>query len=187
MSLVDTRIESASWTRLVIWFGLLFVFSAWAFGMDSPWTRALEAAQGELPETQPGFPPIEPQRSLSLLGDDVYNYITWQALDIPYIVMNLMVMSIALGIGLKTLGLDASPLRFLLVLPGIYVFGELTENVLLALFAANFLPPSEPLVLVQQLATTVKLTSGIGAFGIGALSLVASLIVLGIRRVNKKT
>ncbi|MHA7871827.1 MAG: hypothetical protein ACX939_05705, partial [Hyphococcus sp.] len=91
MAWTAQQIDRASWLRLAVWFALLFAFSMWAFTTDSPWTRALEAAGGMLPETQPGLPAIEPQRSLGLLEGNAFDYLLWQALDIPYAIMNLMV------------------------------------------------------------------------------------------------
>ena len=182
---INARIEKASWLSFAIWFLVLFGFSSWAFSSDSPWTRALEAGGGLLPETQIGFPPIEPQRSIDLLGEATSDYILWQAIDIPYAVMNLMVISIALALGLRAMRLDGSPLKYLLAIPVIYFVCEFIENGFVALFALGFLAPSEPFVLVQQLATTVKLTSGIGGMALGLLGIVAALLVGAWRLIKK--
>lgn len=181
---IANQIDSANWLRLAVWFGILFAFSFWAFGMDSPWTRALEAAQGALPETQPGIPAIEPQRSLDLLGASTFDYLLWQALDIPYAIMNLMVASVGITLGLKALRLSASPFRFLLILPLIYVACELTENALLAGFASGALPLAEPLVLVQQFATTLKFTAGMPGLLLGVVGAVIAAIALGVRQLR---
>ncbi|MEO1243419.1 MAG: hypothetical protein AAFX54_16030 [Pseudomonadota bacterium] len=185
MGVLKKQIDSASWLRLAVWFALLFAFSSWAFGMDSPWTRALEAGQGALPETQAGIPPIEPQRSLALLEGSTFDYLLWQALDIPYAIMNLMVASVAMGLGLKALGLGASPFRFLLALPVIYVGAELVENAMVASFASGLIAPSEPFVLVQQFATTVKFATGMPALGIGAIGVVIAAIAALINHLRK--
>ena len=185
MSWINNQIDSASWLRLAIWFALLFAFSNWAFMMDSPWTRALEAAQGALPETQPGIPPIEPQRSLGLLENATFDYLLWQALDIPYAIMNLMVATIAMGLGLKAAKLRTTPLRFLLALPVIYFGAELIENALVAAFASGAIAPTEPVVLLQQLATTVKFATGMPAMAIGALGVVIAAITALLSRLRK--
>jgi len=168
--------------RFAIWFAVLFIFSAWAFYMSSPWTRALAEAGGLVPESQPGFPAIEPQRSLALLGSATGDYILWQALDIPYAIMNLMVTSIGMGLGLKALSLDKSLLRFLLLFPVVYVGCEVIENSLVALFASGVLATNETVVLIQQVATTVKFASGMPALALGllgvAIALIAALIGL---------
>ena len=184
---IEKHIASASWVRLVIWFVVLFAFSNWAFTMDSPWTRALEAAQGALPEMQAGLPAIEPQRSLELLGGATSDYLLWQVLDVPYAIMNLMLVATAMGLGLKATKLKTSPLRFLLLLPMIYFFAEIIENSLVAAFAAGLVPPAEPIVLVQQFATTVKFASGMPGMAIGALSVVIAAIVAIISRLRKST
>lgn len=182
---IDARIERANWIGFLIWFGLLFSFSFWAFGMESPWTRALEAGGGLLPETQPGLRAIEPQRSLGLLGNATGDYLVWQLLDIPYAIMNLMVASVGLGLGLKAVELQSSPLRLLLVLPIVYFACELTENTAVALFASQIAPPLEPLVLLQQTATTLKFFAGMPGLLLGALGAIIAAVLGLIRMVRK--
>lgn len=155
--------------------------------MDSPWTRALEAGQGLLPEIQAGLPAIEPQRSLDLLSDAKGDYLLWQVLDVPYAIMNLMLVATAMGLGLKATKLRTTPLRFLLALPMIYFFAELVENSLVAAFAADVIPPVEPIVLVQQVATTIKFSSGMPSMAIGALGVLIAAIVAIISRFRKTT
>jgi hypothetical protein len=173
---IDRRIEKASWTGFIVWFAILFAFSTWAFNMNSPWTRALKQAGGALPETQPGIPAIEPARSLAALGDDTGDYLLWQALDIPYALFNLMAISIAMGLALKAIRSERSPLRFLLLLPAIYLICELVENSLVAAFASGVLAPGESVVLIQQLATTVKFGTGMPALLLGMLSIVVASV-----------
>ena len=163
MNWISRRIERASWTGFLVWFAVLLSFSIWAFNMDSPWTRALEAAGGILPETKPGIPAIEPVRSLNAMGADKSDYILWQALDIPYAVMNFFFASLGMALGLKALRLEKSLLRFFLLLPAVYVGCEVIENTLVASFASGLLAPGESIVLIQQLATTLKFASGIPA------------------------
>lgn len=177
--------EKAGWLRFIIWFIILAAFSVWAFGMDSPWTRALDAAGGVLPETKPGIPAVEPVRSLEAMGEDRGDYIFWQVLDIPYAIMNYMVAVMAMALGLKALRLEASPLRFLLLLPAIYVACELVENALVAGFAAELLPTAEPLVLIQQLATTLKFGTGMPAMTLGLLGVVIAAVA-GVARAVRK-
>lgn len=165
---IDARIERANWRGFLVWFAVLFAFSFWAFSMDSPWTRALEAAGGALPETQPGLPAIEPQRSLAQLGDATGDYLLWQLLDIPYALMNLMAASLGMALGLKAVRLQSTPLRWLLILPVMYAVCELVENSLVALFASGALTPGEPLVLSQQAATTLKFAAGMPSLALGA-------------------
>ncbi len=183
---ISNQIEKASWLRFAIWFAVLFIFSAWAFYMSSPWTRALAEAGGLLPESQPGFPAIEPQRSLAMLGDAKGDYLLWQALDIPYAIMNLMVTSIGMALGLKALSLDKSLLRFLLLFPVIYAMCEIIENSLVALFASGVLATNETMVLIQQVATTVKFASGIPAMALGLLGVAIALIAALIGLIRKK-
>lgn len=171
---ISSRLEKATWRAFAIWFAALFAFNWWAFYTSGPWTRALDAAGGKLPESQTGFPPIEPQRSLDALAgaNATGDYILWQAFDIPYAIGNLMVTSIAIALALKAARLDKSLLRFLLALPPLYVLGEIAENSLVAAFAAKIIAPSEGVVLVQQAATTVKMLSGYASMFLGLASLV---------------
>jgi len=181
---VAARIEMATWRGFAIWFAALFAFNWWAFYTSSPWTRALEAAGGKLPESQTGFPPVEPQRSLDALAgaNATGDYIFWQAFDIPYAIGNLMVTSIAIALALKAMRLEKSILRYLLVLPPIYIFCEAIENSLVAAFAAKWIAPVEGVTLVQQTATSVKMISGFGSMFLGmaalAIAIIATLISL---------
>lgn len=174
------RIANASWAGFFIWFVILMAFSTWAFSMDSPWTRALEAAGGVLPETKPGIPAIEPVRSFQAMGGERGDYLLWQALDVPYALMNFFVIANAMGLGLKALRLDQSFLRFLLLLPAIYVGAELVENTFLSAFAAELFAISEPMVLTQQFATTMKFASGMPGLALGFASLIAAFIVAAL-------
>jgi hypothetical protein len=175
---ITRRIETASWRRFFVWFVLWFAYNWWAFSMSSPWTRALAAGGGKLPESQPGFPPIEPQRSLDALAaaNATCDYLLWQALDFPYAIGNLFVTSIAIALALKAMRLEKSALRFLLVLPPLYVFCEVIENALVAAFAAKTVAPGEAVVLIQQAATTVKMFSGFGSMFLALAALLVAVL-----------
>ena len=187
MSWVNPTIEKASWKRFLVWFAMLFVFSLWAFNLDSPWTRALDLACGVLPETKPGIPAIEPIRSLDALGGNTGDYLLWQLLDIPYAVMNLMVTTTGIALGLKAMRLGSGFWRGLIILPMLYLICELVENSFLAAFASKLLTPCEPIVLLQQLATTLKFASGFPAMAFGALGVVIALLASLIKSFRKNT
>ena len=175
---IETRIERASWRAFAIWFVPWFAYNWWAFNMESPWTRALAGGGGRVPEMQPGLPPAEPQRSLDALAASgaTGDYILWQALDFPYAVGNLFVTSIAIALALKALRIEKSIVKFLLVLPPLYVFCEVIENSLVAAFAAKIVAPAESVVLVQQLATTIKMFSGYGSMFLGMAALAVAAV-----------
>lgn len=185
---ISARIEKASWRGFAIWFAVWFLYNLWAINMDSPWTRALAAGGGKLPESQPGFPPIEPQRSLDALAaaNATGDYLLWQALDIPYAVGNVLVTSIAIALAIRATRLSASPMRYLLLLPPIYFLCELVEDGLVAAFAAKAIAPAEGAVLIQQAATTLKLASGYGSMALALLSLCVAFIAAVIAFFRKR-
>ncbi len=169
---IQGRIEKAQWSRFALWFVPLFIFNYWAFFTSSPWTQALEAA-GTLPEMLTGFPVDQPALAFSALGETTGSYILWQVADIPYAILNMLVLSTLIGLGLKRFHLQSSPLQYLLLLPYIYLITEFFENMPLALMAAGILPQANAVVLFQQAATTIKLYSGWPSSVIGLMALVA--------------
>jgi len=181
------RIEKTQWPGFLVTLAIWFAYNWWAFETDSPWTRALNAAGGVLPETKPGIPAIEPQRSIEALGSHVGDYLLWQVFDIPYAILNLLVTAGAMALALRATKLGGSPLRFLLYLPVIYVACEIVENAFVAGFAAGVIPIQETFVLIQQLATTVKFSTGMPALALGALSLVIAIIALVLRAIGKRS
>ncbi len=173
ITLMDRQVAAASWLRLALAIAFLMSFSYWVFGLESPWTRALAAA-GELPEMLPGFPALEPERTVVRLGAANADWLQWQALDVLFAGLNAAVHWAAISLGIKALearargtGPQRSPWRALLLLPVAYVGAELVENGLLAAFAAGASPPNGTPALIQQFATTLK-------FGFVLLAAVAS-------------
>ncbi|WP_411819621.1 hypothetical protein ABFZ85_12640 [Hyphococcus formosus] len=165
----------------------MFVYSFWVFTIPGPWSRAITAAGGKLPETQPGLPAIEPVRSLEALSQNMNDYLLWQVLDIPYFVLTFLASTAAIALGLKMAGKWGRIFKIVLFLPAIYVVAELIENSLLALFAAGIVAPVEPLVLVQQIATTLKFSSAMPAMLFSLIGIVFATIVLVIGAVRKNS
>ena len=184
---INARLEKASWRAFFLWFVLLMGYSFWAFTTATPWTRALKAAGGKLPETQPGMPALEPARSLTALreNDAVSDYLLWQILDAPYIAFTVFVASTALAIGVRALKAGAAPMRFLIALPLFYLLFEFIENSLLAGFASNTLPLAEPVVFIQQTATTLKFVSGQAALLLGLIGLLIAVVLGAVRKFKK--
>lgn len=185
---ISARIEKAGWRAFAIWFVVWFLYNLWAINMDSPWTRALAAGGGVLPEMKPGFSPIEPQRSLEALAaaNATGDYIFWQALDIPYAILNVMTPSIAMALALRATRLTASPMRYLLLLPPIYFLCELVEDGLVAAFAAKAVAPVEGIALIQQVATTIKLATGYGSMALALISLCIAMVAAIIALFRKR-
>jgi hypothetical protein len=179
-------IANASWRGFAFWFAAWWAISWLFFYRDSAWTRALEAGGGKLPESQPGFPQIEPQRSLDALAaaNAMHDYILWQVLDIPFAFVTVMMTMMAIALGLRATGLKA--FGFLLLVPPLYFSMELVENAAVAAFASKTLAPSEGLVLVQQLATTVKAGAGWGSIILALAALVVALIAAAIGLFRKR-
>jgi hypothetical protein len=186
---IAKRIEKASWTGFLIWFVIWFAYNWWTSDRDDAiYYRLLEIAGGKLPESQPGLPAIEPQRSFDALAANnaTNDYLLWQLYDIPYVLLFLVLMTGAMALCLKTLRLVESPLRRLMWLPVVFIGAEFVENPLLAGFALGVLPLSEPLVLFQQTVTTVKFAAGVPAMLLALVSLAVALVAQAIRLVRRR-
>ncbi|HBS36599.1 MAG TPA: hypothetical protein DEA50_16230 [Parvularcula sp.] len=179
-------IDRATWTRFAFWFAAFWAVSWFFFYRESAWTRALKAGGGKLPESQPGFPPLEPQRSLEALevASATQDYILWQALDLPFAFVVVMMTATAIALGLKGAGLRS--LSFPLAVPPLYFAMELVENAFVAAFAAKIAAPAEAVVLVQQTATTIKMGAGWGAIWLALLGLAAASVSAIIRIFRKR-
>ncbi|MBY0422021.1 MAG: hypothetical protein K2Q06_06925, partial [Parvularculaceae bacterium] len=162
------RLDRASWRAFGAWFAIAFAYNLWAINMPSPYTRALAAAGGRLPESQPGFPAGEPLRSLEALGTATEDYLLWQWLDIPYAFLAVMTTSTAIALGLRALPRRGAAFRAILWLPLIYFGCEIAENTLVEMFAAKILHPGPIAVSIQQAATTLKFLTGYGALACAA-------------------
>ncbi len=184
---LSARIDQATWLKLAIAILLLIAFSAWAFSSDSPWVRALDAAGGSLPEEKPGLPAVEPQRSIDLLrntpgGDGARQYLLWQIVDLPFIALNFMVLSLGAALGLKKSGRRQSPLRLILFFPFLYAGAEIGENVFLALFANGALPPYGTPAVLQQVMTSLKMGAWTISAAGGAIGVLTALLYAVFRR-----
>jgi|GEM_PF-1736369 len=163
-SWIKTRIEKASWLRLVVWTVLYIGYSTWAFATPGPWMRTLSALDASnetlreagLPELTFGFPAGLPGEALSRMGPATTDYAIFQGVDIPFAILGVMFTVSAISLGLKRFRLGGSPIRFVLTAPLIYLLAELVENSLLALMALNIAPVNRAFVLAQQSATSVK-------------------------------
>lgn len=179
-------VGGATWARFAAVFAAWWSFNWFAFLRPSPWTRALDAGGGALPEAKFGFPDGEPQRSLALLAETraTGDYLLWQALDIPYAALNVAAPALAMSLALKATRLGASQLRFALLLPVVYFGAELVENGLVAGFAANLVSPGRSLVAVQQAATSLKLFSGYGSMilALAGLAVAAAAALVSLFR-----
>ena len=154
-------LRNARWPHLLAAFAVLALYCLWAFGPSGPFMRALKAAGGRLAEMQPGFPRVEPGRTLEALSaaNAIPDYICFQAVDIPYAILNYLVFSLAIALGLRAIGREQSSFRLFLCAPLIYLACEFLEDGLLAGFAAGQIAPVESVVLLQQTVTTLKLAS----------------------------
>ncbi len=171
MTFISRRIEEASWIRFLVSFVFLFAYSYWAFIRPGFWTRANEAA-APLPETLQGFHEGEPTRAFAMLGEATSDYLIFQAVDIPFAFLNALMITAAVALGLKTLKLAATPLRFLLLLPLILFATEIIEDALLFLMAADYIPDTGAPAKAQQVMTNIKGASGM----LGSVCALAAII-----------
>ena len=184
----------AFWERRATWPLLLAAVAAqsaftYAFlaGETSAWGRAVAAGDGRLPEELPGLPAVEPGRSLMAIwsNDGVGDYVGWQALDVPFAALNVLLTTAAISLFLRKANPRVSAARLLLLLPLIYFTAEMIENALLALFALKAVPAEGTAALAQQAATTIKLGAGFGAMA-AALAGVVGAGALDICRLLKR-
>ncbi|MBB5517436.1 hypothetical protein [Amphiplicatus metriothermophilus] len=172
-------VERASWVKLAVFLALLLAYSFWAFRPESEFMRALAAAGGSLPEMRPGFPAGEPAASLARLGDLTDDYVRFQAIDIPYAIFNTLTLAALFALGAKRFGGPASPLRWLILSPFVYLFAEFVENPLLAILANGAPGAPAALVPLQQAATTLKWTASLPALIVAGILLLALLARAG--------
>lgn len=169
-------VERASWIKLAVFLALLLAYSFWAFRPGSEFMHALAAAGGSLPEMKPGFPADEPAASLARLGELTDDYARFQAIDIPCAILNTQTLAAVIALGAKRFGGASSPLRWLILLPFIYLFAEFAENPLLAILANGEPGALATLVPFQQAATTLKWTASALALILAAILLIALLV-----------
>lgn len=160
-------------------------YSVWAFLSPGPW-RNIAAATGDgaandlaqvpkIPEVMPGLPAGEPAASFSKMSEVIDQYILFQAIDIPYAIISMMMAIAAISVGLKRFNLGNSAVKFVLFLPIIYFVSELVENSLLAAMAGEYIPDHSIIVLLQQSATTAKfVTDGLTSVAM-AISIITAI------------
>ena len=175
---INKRIESSSWTRFLISFAALVVYSLWAFRPSGRFLQAKSSA-GTLPEEMFGFPAGEPERAFSQLFGLQGDYMLFQAIDIPYAILNYFAFSAIIALALKRFRLDATPFRFVLILPVIYLAAEFIENTMLIILVRGGAPGN--LAFVQQAMTSLKWAAGFPA----TILAVVSLLALGIMFLTK--
>lgn len=176
---INKRIETASWVRFFMPFAALIAYSLWAFRPSGQFLQAKKTA-GTLPEEMFGFPEGEPERAFSQLFGLTGDYMLFQAIDIPYAILNFFAYSAIIALALKHFRFGATPLRFALLLPVIYLIAEFIENTMLVVLArgggaaANLIP-------FQQAATSLKWAAGFPATMLAVLSLFAMIILFAIK------
>ena len=175
MAFTSRTIDKTSWLKFLISFAVLFAYSYWAFIRPGFWTRAADAA-APLPETLQGFPEGEPARAFSMLREATSDYLIYQAVDIPFAFLNLMMLAVAIGLGVKKLKLAATPLRFLLILPLILFAADIVEDVFLVLMAGDYIPDQGAPAFAQQIVTNIKGAAGM----LGTVCALAAIVSAGI-------
>lgn len=170
----------ASWPIAAAAIAAQFAFSmVFLNGGDSAWEKAVAGGGGKVPEMLPGLPAVEPARSMEALRANgaVDDYLLWQAIDVPFALLNVLAITAAMALFLRKAGVDRGLLHAMLFLPIIYFAAELVENGMVAAFALEAFPPNGAPALVQQVATTTKLASGTGGMALGLLSLIGAVIL----------
>lgn len=175
---IARRIETASWRKWLAWLAAMIGYSIWAFVRPGPWTRLTEAT-GEgtgvpkIPELMFGFPEGQPAATFELLGPLARDYAVFQVIDILYVALALAMTISGIAIGLKRFRLSASLLRYILLVPLVYLVAEIVENGLLFAMATGSLTASGWAATLQQSATSVKFV----ADSVNTLALGASILL----------
>lgn len=156
-----SELRRASPKRLAAASALLAAYALWLFAGDSPYSRAAGAAGQRLPELRAGFPAGEPAAALGRIGAARADYLWLQAFDLVFVALVVIAAASAIAIAARRLDLHDRDGRFFLLAPAFYALFEVTENLLLALFAGGFLAPSPAPALVQQIATMGKFAAAI--------------------------
>lgn len=158
---LQRQMRRASLKRLLAALVLLAAHGWWTFASQSPWTKPFGVLGNEMPELIAGFPDGEPAAAIASLSDARGDYLWFQAFDLPFVALAGIAGVTAIALGLKRLDLARGDGRFLLLAPALYVAFELSENTLLALFAAGAADPTGVLALAQQIATVGKFASAV--------------------------
>ena len=133
-----------------------------------------------------GFPPDQPAAALASLGAARGAYLVFQLADIAYTAFNTLLYATVFALVLKRFGWTGSPARYSLLIPLGYAGAEIVENALLALMAAGLMPADGVFGLVQQLATNLKLATGVPAGFLTLAGLTVLLITALIGLVRRK-
>jgi len=174
-SWINKRIDAASWPRTLISIAALLAYSFWMYRPSGRFLQAKNSA-GTLPEEMFGFPENEPTRAISQLFGLEGDYMLFQAIDIPYAVLNFFAFTAIFALALKSYRLSATPLRFVMLLPAVYLIAEFFENTLLVVLTRNA-GESASLAHIQQAFTSLKLTAGFPSMILALLSLIALSIL----------
>jgi hypothetical protein len=175
------HLKRATPKRLLAAAALLGAYGWWTFAETSPWTKPYAALGAEMPELIAGFPTGEPATAIERLAAARGDYLWFQAFDIPFAILVAIAGATAIALGLKRLRLDTGDARSLLLAPAIYLFFELVENGLLALFAAGVAAPDGAPAAAQQVATVGKLAALL-LTSLLAIAGVAVAVATGISR-----
>ena len=103
MTFISRSIQKASWLKFFVSFILLFGYSYWAFIRPGFWTRANDAA-APLPETLQGFHEGQPALAFSNLGETTSDYLLFQAVDIPFALLNAAMITAAMRMRIRKAG-----------------------------------------------------------------------------------
>lgn len=182
---ISERIEKANWTRFLISFAALMAYSFWLFRPTGRFMQA-KASVGKLPEEMFGFPVGEPERAFSQLFGLQSDYMLFQALDIPYAILNFFAYTAIIALALKNFRLQGSPARFLMVLPAIYLVAEFLEDTLLVVLASNG-GAAGLLATLQQAMTNLKFAAGFPSAILSLIALIALAILFLTNRLRGKS
>ena len=192
MNWLNNRIEQASWRAYLVWMLLFIGYEFIVFSLPGPWINLIEAtANGGnrpiLPDLLFGIHQDQPARAFAMLGSSMNDYLIFNALDLPYAFFSTMAATTILALTLKHFAWRSNWLHGILMIPALYFVAELFENTLIVSMALEWLPREGITATVQQVITTLKIsTNGICAV-VGGFALIVTIIHIALKYWRART
>lgn len=181
MNWLNNRIERASWRAYLVWMFLFICYEFIVFSLPGPWINLIEAtANGGnsplLPDLLFGIHQDQPAKAFTTLENSINDYLIFNALDVPYAFLSMMAAITILALTFKHFAWKNKLLRGILIIPALYFVAELAENALLVSMVLEWLPRDGITATIQQISTTLKISTNVFCSIAGGFALIITLI-----------